>query len=80
MDSQSEDEQDREEEDNYDSSGCDDDFDCELGQLCRGEAVDSEAVSEASEAEEEDRSLLGALSVGGKRSRAEGEDGLSAIL
>ena len=80
VDSESEGEQDREEAENYGSSGCDDDFDCELGQLCRGEAVDSEAVSETSDAEEEDRSLLGAPSVGGKRPRAEGEDGLSALL
>ena len=78
--SQSEDEQDRAEEDNCESSVSVEGFNGELGQLCRAEAVDRDAVPEASEAEEEDRSLLGALSVGGKRPRAEGEDGLSALL
>ena len=45
-----------------------------------GEAVDNEAASESSEAEEDDGMRLGALSAGNKRLRAEGEDGLAAIL
>ena len=78
--SQPEDEQDPDEEDNCESSVSVEGFNGELDQLCRAEAVDRDAVPEASEAEEEDRSLLDALSLEGKGPRAEDAGGVSALV
>ena len=80
IESQSSDDQDREEDENYESSGCDDDFDGELGRLCRGQDADADAVSESSGEQEDGAAIQLELFAGAKRPREQEQDALSALL
>ena len=79
-DSQSSDDQDREEEENYGSSGCEDEFDGELGRLCRGEGAEADVVSESSGDEDGAMEMQRVLAAVGERPREEEQDVLASLL
>ena len=80
VDSQSSDDQDRGEEENYESSECNDEFDGELGRLCRGPANEIDAVSGVSDEECDTMDMQHDLSAGSKRLREDDQGALAALL